>query len=105
MTPEVGLIAADGKSPVIDLTLSGYNDYTPKWSMDGKMMIWGTDREGARQQAGYSITADVYGMFFSKDAFDRFKLSKEELALVKEIEEKEKKDTAKAKTEKKKDSV
>jgi tricorn protease len=93
-TPEVGLVAADGKSAVINLTLSGYDDFAPKWAMDGKMMIWGSDREGARQQAGYAITADVYGMFFSKDAFDRFKLSKEELALVKEVEEK---DTAKKK--------
>jgi tricorn protease len=96
-TPEVGLLAADGKSAVINLTLSGYDDFAPKWAMDGKMMIWGSDREGARQQAGYAITADVYGMFFSKDAFDRFKLSKEELALVKEAEEKDttkkKKDT------------
>ena len=104
MAPEVGLVAADGKSPVIDLTLSGYNDGNPKWSMDGKMMIWGSDREGARQQAGYTITGDVYGMFFSKDAFDRFKLSKEEFALLKEVEDKAKKDSAAAaavKTEKK----
>jgi C-terminal processing protease CtpA/Prc len=97
MSPEVGLVAADGKSAVINLTLSGYNDYGPKWAMDGKMLIWGSDREGARQQAGYAITADVYGMFFSKDAFDRFKLTKEELALVKEAEAKDtankKKDT------------
>ncbi|HUB59423.1 MAG TPA: S41 family peptidase [Puia sp.] len=96
-TPEVGLVAADGKSAVINLTLSGYDDYAPKWAMDGKMMIWGSDREGARQQAGYPVTADVYGMFFSKDAFDRFKLTKEELALVKEAEAKDtlnkKKDT------------
>jgi len=96
-TPEVGLVAADGKSAVVNLTLSGYDDFAPKWAMDGKMMIWGSDREGSRQQAGYAITADVYGMFFSKDAFDRFKLSKEELALVKEVEEKDtvkkKKDT------------
>jgi C-terminal processing protease CtpA/Prc len=94
MTPEVGLVASDGKSPVIDLTLSGYSDANPKWSMDGKMMIWGSDREGARQQAGYTITEDVYGLFFSKDAFDRFKLSKEEFALLKEIEDKQKKDSA-----------
>ncbi len=91
-TPEVGLVAADGKSAVVDLTLSGYNDFSPKWAMDGKMMIWGSDREGARQQAGYTITADVFGLFFSKEAFDRFRLSKEELALVKEVEDKEKKD-------------
>jgi tricorn protease len=97
MTPEVGLVAADGKSAVINLTLSGYDDFAPKWAMDGKMMIWGSDREGARQQAGYAITADVYGMFFTKDEFDRFKLTKEELALVKEAEGKDtankKKDT------------
>jgi Tol biopolymer transport system component/C-terminal processing protease CtpA/Prc len=97
MAPEVGLVAADGKSAVINLTLSGYDDVVPKWAMDGKMMIWGSDRMGARQQAGYAITADVYGMFFSKDAFDRFRLSKEDLALVKEAEAKDtankKKDT------------
>ena len=109
-TPEVGLVAADGKSAVINLTLSGYDDYAPKWAMDGKMMIWGSDRQGARQQAGYAITADVFGMFFSKDAFDRFKLSKEEIALLKEVEAKEKEDADKKKTGKdtaksKKDSV
>jgi tricorn protease len=94
-TPEVGLVAADGKSGVVNLTLSGYDDMSPKWTMDGKMMIWGSDREGARQQAGYPITADVYGLFFSKDAFDRFKLSKEEFALLKEQEAKTEKDTGK----------
>jgi tricorn protease len=97
LTPEVGLVAADGKSPVVNLTLSGYSDLTPKWAMDGKMMIWGSDREGARQQAGYTITADVFGMFFTKDAFDRFKLSKEEFALLKEAEDKEKKEADEAK--------
>jgi tricorn protease len=92
--PEVGLVAADGKSAVINLTMSGYDDYAPKWAMGGKMMIWGSTREGARQQGGNSITADVYGMFFSKEAFDRFKLTKEELALVKEADTgKQKKDS------------
>ncbi len=92
--PEVGLVAADGKSAVINLTMSGYDDFAPKWAMGGKMMIWGSNREGARTQAGDAITADVYGMFFSKDAFDRFKLTKEELALVKEADTaKQKKDS------------
>ena len=99
MVPEVGLIGADGKSEVRNLTLSGYDDVSPKWAMDGKMMIWGSDREGARQQGGNIITGDVFGMFFSKEAFDRFKLSKEDLALVKEMEEKEKAEK-KEKTEK-----
>jgi tricorn protease len=101
-TPQVGLVSSDGKGEIHDLTLSGYDNATPKWVMDGKMMIWGSDREGTRTQAGDPFSGDVYGLFFSKAAFDRFKLSKEELALVKEQEEKEKKEAdEKAKTEKK----
>ncbi len=104
-TPEIGLVSSDGKGEIHNLTLSGYNNYVPKWTMDGKMMIWGSDREGARQQSGDLISADVYGMFFTKAAFDRYKLSKEELALVKEQEEKlekeKKKAEEKAKSEKK----
>ncbi|MDO6434959.1 S41 family peptidase [Flavitalea sp. BT771] len=104
MTPEVGLIASDGKSPVINLTLSGYNDVSPKWAMGGKMMIWGSDRDGALQQGGGSITGDVFGMFFTKDAFDRFKLSEEDFTLLKEQEEKKDKDKKKDSADKKKDS-
>ena len=45
--PEVGLVAADGSSEVRNLTQSGYDDALPKWALDGKMMIWGTTRDGA----------------------------------------------------------
>jgi tricorn protease len=104
-TPQVGLVSSDGKGEIRNLTLSGYDNVTPKWVMDGSVMIWGSDREGTRQQGGDPYSLDVYGMFFSKAAFDRFKLSKEELALVKEQEakaEKDKKDAEdKAKGEKK----
>jgi len=60
--------------------------------VDGKMMIWGTTRDGARGQGGDSLSGDVYGMYFTKAFFDRAKLSKEEFALVKEREDKDKKD-------------
>ncbi|MCK9421518.1 MAG: S41 family peptidase [Bacteroidales bacterium] len=98
-SPEVGLVSADGNGKIQNLTLSGYDDYVPKWSVDGKMMIWGCNREGDRQQGGNLSSSDVYAMFFTKAAFDRFRLSKEELALVKDQEEKEKKE--KKKTEEK----
>jgi tricorn protease len=91
-TPEVGLVAADGSSAVHNLTESGYDDVTPKWTMDGKMMIWGTTRDGALSQGGGSVSGDVYGMYFTKAFYDRAKLSKEEFALVKEQEDKDKKD-------------
>ena len=89
---EVGIVAADGSSPVRNLTLSGYDDSLPKWSTDGKVMIWGTTRDGALAQGGGAVSGDVYAMYFTKAAFDRAKLSKEEFALVKEREDKEKKE-------------
>ena len=94
-SPEVGLVSADGKGEIKNLTLSGYDDYGPKWSLGGKMMIWGCDRNSNREQGGNLNSADVYAMFFTKAAFDRFRLSKEELALVKDQEEKAEKEKKK----------
>ncbi len=105
-TPEVGLLASDGKSEIHNLTLSGYNNYMPKWVMDGKVMIWGSDREGTRQQGGELVSGNIYAMFFSRESFDRFKLTKEEFSILKDQEDKEakeKKETEeKAKAEEKK---
>jgi tricorn protease len=91
-TPEVGLVAADGKSEVHNLTNSGYDDFVPKFAADGKMIIWGSTREGSLNQGGGSNSGDVFGIYLTKEGFDRSKLSKEELALVKDIEERAKKD-------------
>ena len=95
-TPEVGLVASDGKSEVVNLTQSGYDDFGPKWAMDGKMMIWGSNRNGTLQQGGNIVSGDVFAMFFNKAGFDRFKLSKEEFALVKEQEDKAEKEKKEA---------
>ncbi|NOU45534.1 MAG: peptidase S41 [Bacteroidales bacterium] len=94
-SPEVGLVSSDGKGEIINLTLSGYDDYAPKWSVDGKMMIWGNNRNGDRNQGGNISSADVYAMFFTKKESDRFKLTKEEFALVKDQEEKAEKEKKK----------
>ncbi|MBK6736303.1 MAG: PD40 domain-containing protein [bacterium] len=93
MTPEIGLVAADGKSAVTNLTYSGYDDILPKWSLDGKAMVWGTNRDGSLSQGGSAFTWDVHALFFERAAYERFRLSKEDFALVKEAEEK--KDEAK----------
>ncbi|MDQ1297139.1 MAG: tricorn protease, partial [Bacteroidota bacterium] len=93
---EVGLVASDGKSEMHNLTLSGYDDFAPKWVMDGKVMIWSSNREGARQQSGDPVTGDVYALFFSKESFDRFNLTKEEFALLKEKEAKDEKEKKEA---------
>jgi Tol biopolymer transport system component/C-terminal processing protease CtpA/Prc len=94
---EIGLVNADGKSEPVNLTLSGYSDSTPKWMMEGKMMLWFSDRDGMKNHGSWGGESDVYGMFFTQAAFDRFKLSKEDFALLKEQEEKDKKDEEKPK--------
>jgi tricorn protease len=97
---EVGLVQADGKGKVVNLTESGFNDYRPKWIMGGKALIWFSNRDGLRAAAmSGGAQSDVYAMFLTQDAWDRFRLSKEDAALLKEIEE----NKAKADTGKKKD--
>lgn len=97
---EVGLIKADGKESVINLTRSGYGDYAPAFAMDGKMIIWSSGRDGMKAQASWGGQADVYGMFLTEEGWDRFHLTKEEFALLKEKEKEDKK----KKKEKKEDS-
>jgi Tol biopolymer transport system component len=83
---------ADGKGKLVNLTESGYGDDSPKWMMNGKLMIWFTDRDGMKNHGSWGGESDVYGMFFTKAAWDRFKLSKEDYAILKEKEEKGDKD-------------
>ncbi len=103
---EVGLVQADGKGKVTNLTESGFNDSRAKWIMGGKGMIWFSNRDGLRAAAMSGGTqSDTYAMFFLQDAWDRYRLTKEDAALLKETEEnKAKADTTKKK-DNKKDSV
>ncbi|HEU4470581.1 MAG TPA: S41 family peptidase [Flavisolibacter sp.] len=96
---EIGIINADGKNKKINLTESGFQDYSPQWAAGGKMLIWRSTREGMRAAAMSGATqADVYALFLTQDAFEKFNLNKEDFSLWKEAEEKSKKgDTAKTK--------
>jgi tricorn protease len=97
---EVGLIQADGKGKAINLTESGFNDRGAKWILDGKAMIWLSNRDGLKAVAqGGGAQSDVYAMFFTQDAWDRYRMTKDEAALLKEIEEKKDKPDPKEKKE------
>lgn len=91
---EVGLVAADGTEGPIDLSKSGYNDMTPHFAMDGGAVVWATDRFGQRAHGSWGAEYDVVAKFLTQDAHDRFRLSKEEYELRKELEEKQKEDDA-----------
>ena len=83
---EVGIVAADGNSKPINLTMSGYADVAPHWAMDGNAITWLTAKHGRRNHGSWGSEMDVYGIFLNQDTWDKFKLTKEEYALKKEQE-------------------
>lgn len=89
---EVLLLAADG-SKKENLTESGYYDSEPKWVNDGKQVLWFSNRNGLKSYATSGRSeVDVYTMFFTQDAYDKFKMSEEDYKLMKAIEEAQKED-------------
>lgn len=93
---DVVLVKADGSGEMTNLTESGYNDGDPKWVLGGKAMIWGSDRAGFRSHGSWGAESDVYAMFFDEEAWDKFRLSKEETEIADEIEKARKEEEKKA---------
>ncbi|MCC8071683.1 MAG: PDZ domain-containing protein [Bacteroidales bacterium] len=89
---DIALVKADGSGDITNLTESGYSDGNPHWVLDGKAMIWQSDRAGYRSHGSWGAEEDVYIMFFDEEAFDHFRLSKEELALADELKDNADKD-------------
>ncbi len=85
---DIALVKADGSEEPYNLTQSGYSDSNPKWILNGQGMIWESDREGYRSHGSWGSYRDVYAMFFTQDAYDKFRLSEEEYKFLKEKEKK-----------------
>jgi len=79
---DIVLVKADGSGEMTNLTRSGYSDDSPKWVLDGKAMIWTSDRSGFRSHGSWGAESDVYIMFFDDEAYDNWRLSKEERELA-----------------------
>ena len=87
------LNVADGT--LTNLTNSGYFDASPVWVMDGNAIMFASERYGMRNHASWGSMMDVMLVFLNQDALDRWQLSKEDLALLKDAEKKAKKDAKK----------
>lgn len=95
------LIKADGSKEIVYPINGGYSEYDNKWALGGKMLTWLSDKQGRRSLAiNGNRELDVYGIFFDKKEYDKYILSKEDYALLKEQEDKDKdkKDTTKTET-------
>jgi len=86
------LLAVDGSKKMVNLTESGYGDYAPTWVNGGKQILWFSNRNGLRSHANSgSKQLDVYTLFLTNDAWDKFHMSKDEYKLWKEMNDKAKK--------------
>ena len=85
---EVGMVKADGSGDLIDISASGYDDSFPYFEMGGNAIIWASDRYGMRAHGSWGSETDVMAVFLNQDAWDKFRLSKEEYELQKELDEK-----------------
>ncbi|WP_461533034.1 S41 family peptidase [Sinomicrobium sp.] len=92
MQTNAALIKADGSGEIFHPVNGGFGEDSPKWAMKGKMMTYMSSREGRKSLAYQgSRESDIYAVFFDRDAYDRYTLSKEEFKLLKDKEEDEKK--------------
>uniref|UniRef100_A0AB33IWJ1 Tricorn protease homolog n=1 Tax=Prevotella sp. GTC17254 TaxID=3236794 RepID=A0AB33IWJ1_9BACT len=92
---DVALVDASGSGVIHDVTESGYNDGDAKWVLGGKAMLFQSDRAGFRSHGSWGSESDAYLMFFDLDAYEQFKMTKEEKGLFDEAKKKDKKDDAK----------
>ncbi|MDE6360076.1 MAG: DPP IV N-terminal domain-containing protein [Muribaculaceae bacterium] len=100
---DIGLVEVEtGK--VTNLTNTGYMEANPRFVLDGNAIIYFTEQYGLRAQASWGSQDDIMIVFLNREARDRFMLSEEDYALLKEQEKKAARktdDTADKKKEKK----
>ena len=99
---DIAVVKADGKE-VHNITDSGYSDSNGKWVLGGKAILFESDRAGYRSHGSWGAEEDAYLMFLDLEAYDRFRMSKEELELA-EANKDEKEKKADEKEEKKKEN-
>lgn len=83
----------DGK--FINLTHTGYFDQQPRFTPDGNAVIFASERYGMRNHASWGSEYDVMMVFLNQEAYDKFRLSEEDYALLKDVEAQQKKAAAK----------
>ena len=101
---DIAIVKADGKGSLINLTNSGYSSGSPRWVMEGNAILFTTERFGMRNHASWGSQDDAMLVFMNQEAYDKFRLSKEDFELEKALKaEQEKAAKAAAAKDKKKD--
>ena len=93
---DVAIVNTTGKPVVTNITRSSYFDSAPRWALDGNAIVFGSDRYGMRSHASWGSQEDVMLVFLNRDAYDKYRLSKEDYELLKQLEKQQKEDKEKA---------
>jgi tricorn protease len=93
---QIGLVDVSGGKPMLELTQNGFSNGGPKFQLDGKAILWFSNRDGMKNVASHGSQQDAYALFLDQNAFDLFKMKKADYELWKE--QKEKTDKEKDKT-------
>jgi tricorn protease len=92
---EVGLVASSGSGELKNLSQSGYEEFKAKWMLDGQMMVYFSNRDGMKNHGSHGGQIDAYAFFTNQEAFDRYKLTKDEYTRLTEKEKQDKEDAEK----------
>lgn len=95
---DIALVNIDNEQ-IVNLTQSGYSDYAFRWALDGKAMIWQTDKYGYRSHGSWGAESNIFAMFFDNKAYYEFTRSKDDDSIDKLLTDK-KKEIEKEKAEK-----
>ncbi|HEX5137092.1 MAG TPA: S41 family peptidase [Planctomycetota bacterium] len=74
-----------------DMTLSGYEEWSPQWSADGTAIVFASNRFGRRDHGSWDSEADLLAMDLTQEAHDRSHMTDEEYERWKEKGKKGKK--------------
>lgn len=91
---DIAIMNADN-GELIRITHTGYFDQQPRWSDDGKTLLFASERYGMRNHASWGSENDVMMVFLTKEAYDRYRMSEEDFELLKEVEKEQKKSASK----------
>ena len=103
---DVGIVSSNGDMKIYNITNDGYITSNVKWALDGNAITFTSNRYGMRSHASWGSQDDAFIAFLNQEAYDKFRLSKEEYDLLKEEEKMAKeanKDDKKDKKDKKDD--
>lgn len=95
---DVGIVSADG-GKITNITGSGYFSESPKWVMEGNAILFTSNRYGMRAHGSWGSQDDVLLAFVNQEAYDKYRLNKEDYELLKEAEKEAKKEEDKAKAD------